>query len=190
MHKRAADDGAVEPRGELEEIEGVEDSMWEWREWRQLAAGDQCPAGLVYSMHLHAGTSCAWVPDSLRARLDAVEAARGRGLDERPLAPFPPRPETPPAVIAARGEEEGVHEGESVGDEEAYGPGESALALMYEDDAGPHAYAGMYVDPATAPLLPMPTAVPPPPLGSCEQRHCRFHAAQGAHSHHLTGTGW
>ena len=47
----------------------------------------------------------------------------------------------------------------------------------------------MDVDPANAPLLPMPTAVPPPPLGSCEQRHCRFHAAEGAHRHSLTGTG-
>ena len=60
---------------------------------------------------------------------------------------------------------------------------------MYEDDAGPDVYAGMDVDPANAPLLPMPTAVPPPPLGSCEQRHCRFHAAEGAHGHRLTGTG-
>ena len=41
---------------------------------------------------------------------------------------------------------------------------------MYEDDAGPDVYAGMDVEPANAPLLPMPTAVPPPPLGSCEQR--------------------
>ena len=45
------------------------------------------------------------------------------------------------------------------------------------------------MDPANAPLLPMPTAVPPPPLRSSEQRHCRFHASEGAHSHHLTGTG-
>ena len=52
-----------------------------------------------------------------------------------------------------------------MGDEEAYGPGESALALMYEDDAGPDVYAGMDVDPANAPSLPMPTAVPPPSLG-------------------------
>ena len=60
---------------------------------------------------------------------------------------------------------------------------------MYEDDAGPDVYAGMDVDPANAPLLPMPTAVPPPPMGSSEQRHCRFHAAEGAHRHRLTGTG-
>ena len=74
-------------------------------------------------------------------------------------------------------------------DEEAYGPGESALALMYEDDAGPDVYAGMDEDPANEPLRPMPTAVPPPPLGSCERRHCRYHAAEGAHRHRLTGTG-
>ena len=60
---------------------------------------------------------------------------------------------------------------------------------MYEDDAGPDVYAGMDVDPAHAPLRPMPTAVPPPPLGSCEQRHCRYHAAEGAHRHRLMGTG-
>ena len=111
--------------------------MWKWREWRQVAPGEPCPAGLVYSMDLNAGTTCARLPDNLRARPDAVEAARGGGADERPLAPFPPRPETPPAVTAAGGEEEGVQEAESVGDEEAYGPGESALAHMYEDDAGP-----------------------------------------------------
>ena len=75
--------------------------MREWREWRPLAPGEPWPAGLVYSMDLHAGTSCAQMPDNLRARLDAVEAARGRGADERPLAPFHPRPDTPPVVIAA-----------------------------------------------------------------------------------------
>ena len=143
----------------------------------------------MYSMDLHAGTSCAWLPDNLRARLDAVEAARGGGADERPLAPFPPRPDTPPAVIAAGDEAEEEQEAENKGDEEAYGPRESALALMYEDNAGPDVYAGMDVDRANAPLLPMPTAVPPLPLGSCEQRHCRFHAAEGPHTHRLTGTG-
>ena len=175
--ERAADDGAVEPSGERAEVEGVEDWMWEWREWRQVAPGEPCPAGLVYSMDLHAGTSCARLPDDLRARLDAVEAATGGGANERPLAPFPPRLETPPAVIAAGREEEGVQEAESVRDEEAYGPGESALALMYEDDTGPDVFAGMDA------LLSMPTAVPPPPLGSCEQRYCR------SHRHRLTGTG-
>ena len=101
---------------------------------------------------------------------------------------FPPRPELPPTE-AARGGEERVREAESVEEEEAYEPGEWALALMYEDDAGPDVYASMDVDPANAPLLPMPTAVPPPPLGSCEQRHRRFHAAEGANQHHLTSVG-
>ena len=187
--RRWMDSGVVEPSGERAKVEGVEDWMWEWREWRRVAPGEPCPAGLVYNMDLHAGTSCARLPDNLRPRLDAVEAARGGGADERPLAPFPPRPNTPPAVIAARDEAEDEQEAENKGDEEAYGPGESALALMNEDDAGPDVYAGMDVDPANAPLLPMPTAVPPPPLGSCEQRHCRFHAAEGAHRHRLTGTG-
>ena len=111
------------------------------------------------------------------------------GADERPLAPFPPRPDTPPAMVAAGEGAEGEQEAEGEGDEEAYGPGESALALMYEDDAGPDVYAGMDEDPANAPLRPMPTAVPPPPLGSCERRQCRYHADEGAHRHRLMGTG-
>ena len=163
--------------------------MWEWREWRQVAPGEPCPAGLAYSMDLHAGTSWARLPDNLRARLDAAEAARGGGADERPLAPFPPRPDTPPAMVAAGEGAEEEKEAEDEEEEEAYGPGESVLALMYEDDAGPDVYAGMDVDPANAPLRPMPTAVPPPPLGSCERRHCRYHAAEGAHRHRLMGTG-
>ena len=181
--------GVVEPSGRRAKGEGVEDWMWEWREWRQVAPGEPCPAGLAYSMDLHAGTSWARLPDNLRARLDAAEAARGGGADERPLAPFVPRPDTPPAMAAAGEGAEGEQEAEGEGDEEAYGPGESALALMYEDDAGPDVYAGMDVDPAAAPLQPMPTAVPPPPMGSCERRQCRYHAAEGAHRHRLMGTG-
>ena len=155
----------------------------------QMAPGEPCAAGLAYSMDLHAGTRWARLPDNLRARLDAAEAARGGGADEWPLAPFPPRPDTPPAMVAAGEGAEEEQEAEDEGDEEAYGPGESALALMYEDDAGPDVYAGMDVDPANAPLRPMPTAVPPPPLGSYERRHCRYHAAEGAHRHRLMGTG-
>ena len=181
--------GVVQPSGERAKGEGVEDWMWEWREWRQVAPGEPCPAGLAYSMDLHAGTSWARLPDNLRARLDAAEAARGGGADERPLAPFPPRPDTPPVMVAAGEEAEEEQEAEDEEDEEAYRPGESAPALMYEDDAGPDVYAGKDVDPANAPLRPMPTAVPPPPLGSCEQRHCRYHAAEGAHRHRLMGTG-
>ena len=154
-----------------------------------MAPGEPYPAGLVYSMDLQAGTSCARLPDNMRARLDAVEAARGGGADKRPLAPFPPQPDTPPVVTLAGDEKEEEQEAEDKGDEEAYGPRESALALMYEDDARPDVYAGMDVDPANVPLLPMPTAPPPPPLGSCEQRHCRFHAAARAHRHRLTGAG-
>ena len=181
--------GVVEPSGRCAKGEGVEDWMWEWRKWRQVAPGEPRLAGLAYSMDLYAGTSWARLPDNLRARLDAAEAARGGGADKRPLAPFPPRPDTPPAMVAAGQGAEEEQEAEEVEDEEASGPGESALALMYEDDAGPDVYAGMDVDPAHAPLPPMPTAVPPPPLGSCEQRNCRYHAAEGAHRHHLMGTG-
>ena len=79
--------GVVEPSGRRAKGEGVEDWMWEWREWRQVAPGELCPAGLVYSMDLHAGTSWPRLPDNLRARLDAAEATRGGGADKRPLAP-------------------------------------------------------------------------------------------------------
>ena len=188
-HTPAEGGGAVEPSGGRAKGEGVEDWMWEWREWRQVAPGEPCPAGLAYRMDLHAGTSLARLAANLRARLDAAEAARGGGADERPLAPFPPRPDTPPAVVADGEGVEGEQEEECEGDEEAYGPGESALALMFEDDAGPDVYAGMDEDPANEPLRPMPTTVPPPALGSCERRHCRYHAAEGAHRHRLTGTG-
>ena len=181
--------GVVQPSGGRAKGEEVEGWMWEWREWRQVAPGETCPAGLAYRMDLHAGTSWARLPAHLLARLDAVEAARGGGADERPLAPFPPRPDTPPAVVAAGEGAEGEQEAEEVEDEEAYGPGESALALMFEDDAGPDVYAGMDEDPANEPLRPMPTAVPPPPLGSCERRYFRYHAAEGAHRHRLAGTG-
>ena len=181
--------GVLEPSGRRAKEEGVEDWMWEWREWRQVAPGEPCLAGLAYSMDLHAGTSWAWLPDNLQARLDAAEAARGGGADERPLAPFPPRPDTPLAMVAAGEGAEGEQEAKGEGDEEAYGPGESALALMYEYAGGPDVCGGMDVNPAKAPLRPMPTAVPPPPLGSCERRQCRYHAAEGAHRHRLMGTG-
>ena len=83
----------------------------------------------------------------------------------------------------------GVQHGPPCGHQMCPAARQPAHTLLYEDDAGPDVYAGMDVDPANAPLLPMPTAVPPPPMGSCEQRHCRFHAAEGAHRHRLTGTG-
>ena len=139
-------EGSGVPSGRRAKEEGVEDWMWEWREWRQVAPGEPCLAGLVYSMDLHAGISWARLPDNLRARLDAAEAARGGGADKRPLVPFPPRPDTPPAVVAAGEGAEGEQEAEGEGDEEAYGPGESARALMYEDDARPDVYAGMDLD--------------------------------------------
>ena len=181
--------GIVEPSGRRANADGVEDWMWEWREWRQVAPGELCPAGPAYSMDLHAGTSWARLPDNLRARLDAAEAARSGGADEWPLAPFPPRLDRPLVTVAAGEVAEEKQEAEDEEYGEAYGPGESALALMYEDDAGPDVYGGMDVDPANAPLRPMPTAVPPPPLGSYEQQHCRYHAAEGAHRHGLMGTG-
>ena len=77
------------PSSQAGNVQRLEDWMWEWRERRQVAPGEPCTAWLVYSMDLHAGTSCARLPDNLWARLDAGEAARGGGADERPLAPFP-----------------------------------------------------------------------------------------------------
>ena len=73
--------------------------------------------------------------------------------------------------------------------EGGHGPSNSAVALLFEDDAGPDAYVGMDVDPSNVPLLPLPTTVPPPPLRGCEQRHCMFHAAEGVHEHRLSDHG-
>ena len=69
-----------------------------------------------------------------------------------------------------------------------YGPSDSAVALLFEDNAGPDVYVSTDRDQANAPLLPMPTAVPPPPLGSCD-RHCKFHVAEGVHDHFLSNRG-
>ena len=157
--------GVVEPSGRRAKGEGVEDWMWEWREWRQVAPGQPCSAGLAYSMDLHAGTSWARLPDNQRARLDAAEAARGGGADERPLAPFPQRPDTPPAMVAAGEGAEEEQEAEEVEDEEAYGPGESGLALMYEDDAGPDVYAWTWTRP-TRRCGPCPLRCRPLPWGA------------------------
>ena len=189
MQEGAMDQGAVAPCGGRTEVEGVEEWMWEWREWLNVAPGEPCPAGVVFCMDLATGTNHARLPDSLRARLDAAEAAGGGDANKQPLAPFPPQPESPLAE-AAEGEGERAHDVavEDVEEEEEYGPGESALARMYED-AEPDVYVGMDPDPANAPLLPMPTAVPPPPLRSCEQWHCRFDAAEDVHQHHLRDEG-
>ena len=69
------------------------------------------------------------------------------------------------------------------------GPNDWTVALLYHDNIGPHVYVGMDTEPANAPLLPMPTAVRSPPLGSCERRHCRIHAAEGIHEHRISGSG-
>ena len=115
-----------------------------------MGPGEPCPAGLVFSMDLTAGTNCAQLPDRLRAELDAAEAARGEDADKQPLAPFPPQPESPPAA-AAEGDGEGAQNAaaEDVEEEVGYGPGESALAPIYEDDGEHDVYIGMDVDPAT-----------------------------------------
>ena len=47
----------------------------------------------------------------------------------------------------------------------------------------------MDMDPANAPLLPMPTAVAPPPLVTYERRHCGLREAEGVHEHRLSDSG-
>ena len=59
MQEKVANQGAMATCGERAEIEGVEDWMWEWRGWRQVASREPCPAGLVYSMDVDTGTSHA-----------------------------------------------------------------------------------------------------------------------------------
>ena len=90
LQEGAMDQGAVAPCGGRMEVEGVEEWNSEWMKWRKVAPGEPCVAGLVYSMDLATGTSHARLPDSLRARLHAAEAARGGDADEQPPAPFPP----------------------------------------------------------------------------------------------------
>ena len=113
----------------------------------------------------------------------------GRPQTSSPWRPPPPRPESPLEAAATGGREEMVVVGEEVEEEMECGPSDSALALLFEDNPGPDVYVRMDTDPANAPLLPMPTALPPPPLGSCERRHCRFHAAEGVHEHRLSDHG-
>ena len=47
VQEGAVDLGAVAPCGGRTEVEGVEEWMWEWREWRKVAPRDPCPAGSV-----------------------------------------------------------------------------------------------------------------------------------------------
>ena len=105
--------------------------MQEWREWREVAPREPCPAGLEFHMDFTTGTNRARLPDRLRALLDAAEAAGGRDAHEPPLAPFALQPESPPAV-AVEGEGEGNVDValEGVEEEVEYEPGDSTLALM------------------------------------------------------------
>ena len=56
VQEGAMDQGAVAPCGGRVGVEGVEEWMWEWRQWRTVAPGDPCPAGMVFRMGLAAGT--------------------------------------------------------------------------------------------------------------------------------------
>ena len=108
---------------------------------------------------------------------------------EQPHAPLPPRPESPKAATGAGGYVEAGDLGmkEMATEEGEYGPSDSAVELLLEDDV----YVGMDTYLANVPLLPMPTVVPPPPLGSCERRNCTFHAAEGVYqkSSRTVGSG-
>ena len=108
---------------------------------------------------------------------------------EQPHAPLPPRPESPQAATGAGGYVEAGDLGmkEMATEEGEYGPSDSAVELLFGDDV----YVGMDTYLANVPLLPMPTVVPPPPLGSCERRNCTFHAAEGVYqkSSRTVGSG-
>ena len=60
-------------------------------------------------MDLDAGVNCARLLANLGARLDAAEAAGGEAADKQPLAPLPPRPESPPAAAVTGEREETVN---------------------------------------------------------------------------------
>ena len=141
--------------------------MWEWRGWRKVAPGEPCRAGLVFSMDLATGTNHAGLPDRLRAKLDAAEAASGGDADEQPLSPFPPQPESAPGV-AAEGEGQGDVDVavEDTEEEVEYGSGESALALMYEDTAEPDVYVSMDAPRQTRRCCPCPPRYRPLPCGA------------------------
>ena len=67
-------------------------------------------------------------------------------------------------------EAEDLGEVEMAEEEGEYGPSDLAVVLSLEDDTSPDVHVRINTDPATAPLLPMPFVVRPPPLWSCEQR--------------------
>ena len=188
MQEGAVDQGALAPCGGRTEVEGVEEWMWEWRESCKEVPREPCLAGLVCTMDLDAGTSHARLPDNLRARLDAAEAARGRGPDEQPLAPFPPRPESPPHEASGEEEERECsrRQWRTWRRGGRTGLASRRLPSCTRMTPGPTSTPA-WTWTQQAPLVPMPTAVLPPPLGSSEPRYCRFHAAEGAHRHHLTG---
>ena len=73
--------------------------------------------------------------------------------------------------------------------EGGYGSTNSVVVLLFNNVAAPDEYAGMEVDLTNAPLPPLPTAVPPPPPGGCQQRQCKFHAAECVREHQLSDSG-
>ena len=136
--------------GDCTAVEGMQEWMWEWRDWRVVVHGEPCPGCLEYKMDFATGTSRARLCARLRERLDEADVAGGGAADGRPLAPFPPQPESPPAVAAAGDPEEEVDvAAEDVEEEMEYGPSDSTLALIYEDDTRYDIYVGMDTDPRT-----------------------------------------
>ena len=155
-----------------------------------MRPGEPCPGKLIYEMDFATVIQGAQLPAGLRARLNAAEAAGSEAANTWPLEPFPPQPESAPAVAVTGDSEGAVHmASEEVVEEMECEPCDSRVALLYKDDTGPDVYVGMDKGSANTPVLPMPTAVPPSHLGSCERRHCRFHAAEGVQERRLSGSG-
>ena len=122
----------------------------------QLA--EVCPAGFECDMDMPTSVNTAWLPARPRAGFEATEAAGEEAAGEQPLAPFPPRPE-PPKVAPVKGGdieagEVGMEETLTVEDE--YGHGDSAAALLFEDDVWRDDYVGMDTDPRTRRCCPCP----------------------------------
>ena len=88
--------------GDRTAVKGVEEWMWEWRDWRVVVHGEPCPGCLEHKMDFATGTSRAPLSSRLRERLDEAEVTGGGAADGRPLAPFPPQPESPLAVAVAK----------------------------------------------------------------------------------------
>ena len=121
--------------------------------------GELWAGGMEYDMDFATAAWRARQPAQFRKWPAAAEAAGGGAADEQPLAPYPLQPESPPALAAA-GEGRGAVDGaaEDVEGEMEYRPGDSTMALMYENKTRPDVYVGM------ARLRHLRSCSPRPPL--------------------------